>query len=42
MREEDFIGTTYRSMGVARLRAALDAEGWPIAIEVRTEGIKVA
>ncbi len=35
-REEDFIGTTYRSMGVARLRAALDAEGWPIAIEVRT------
>jgi isoquinoline 1-oxidoreductase beta subunit len=35
-REEDFIGTTYRSMGVARLRAVLDAEGWPIAIEVRT------
>jgi isoquinoline 1-oxidoreductase subunit beta len=35
-REEDFIGTTYRSMGVARLRAALDPEGWPIAIEVRT------
>jgi isoquinoline 1-oxidoreductase beta subunit len=35
-REQDFIGTTYRSMGVARLRAALDAEGWPIAIEVRT------
>ena len=35
-REEDFVGTTYRSMGVARLRAALDAEGWPIAIEVRT------
>ncbi len=35
-REEDFIGTTYRSMGVARLRAALDAEGWPIALEVRT------
>jgi len=35
-REEDFIGTTYRSMGIARLRAALDAEGWPIAIEVRT------
>ena len=24
-REEDFVGTTYRSMGVARLRAALDA-----------------
>jgi isoquinoline 1-oxidoreductase subunit beta len=35
-REEDFIGTTYRSMGVARLRAVLDPEGWPIAIEVRT------
>ena len=35
-REEDFINTTYRSMGVARLRAALDADGWPIAIEVRT------
>jgi isoquinoline 1-oxidoreductase beta subunit len=26
-REEDFIGTTYRAMGVARLRAGLDAEG---------------
>jgi isoquinoline 1-oxidoreductase subunit beta len=35
-REEDFVGTTYRSMGVARLRAALDPDGWPIAIEVRT------
>jgi isoquinoline 1-oxidoreductase beta subunit len=35
-REEDFIGTTYRAMGVARLRAALDADGWPIAIDVRT------
>jgi isoquinoline 1-oxidoreductase beta subunit len=35
-REEDFINTTYRAMGVARLRAALDADGWPIAIEVRT------
>jgi isoquinoline 1-oxidoreductase beta subunit len=35
-REEDFVGTTYRSMGGAHLRAALDAEGWPIAIEVRT------
>ena len=30
-REEDFISTTYRAMGVARLRAALDADGWPIA-----------
>ncbi|HUL82547.1 MAG TPA: molybdopterin cofactor-binding domain-containing protein, partial [Gammaproteobacteria bacterium] len=35
-REEDFIGTTYRAMGVARLRAALDADGWPLALEVRT------
>ena len=35
-REEDFIGTTYRAMGVARLKAALDADGWPIALEVRT------
>jgi isoquinoline 1-oxidoreductase beta subunit len=35
-REEDFINTTYRSMGVARLRAALDRDGWPIAMDVRT------
>jgi isoquinoline 1-oxidoreductase beta subunit len=35
-REEDFVSTTYRSMGVARLRAALDADGWPIAWEVKT------
>jgi isoquinoline 1-oxidoreductase beta subunit len=35
-REEDFIGTTYRAMGVARLKAGLDADGWPIAFEVRT------
>jgi isoquinoline 1-oxidoreductase beta subunit len=35
-REEDFVGTTYRAMGVARLRAGLDAEGWPIALDVRT------
>ena len=35
-REEDFIGTTYRAMGVARLRAGLDADGWPISLEVRT------
>jgi isoquinoline 1-oxidoreductase subunit beta len=35
-REEDFINTTYRSMGVARLRAALDRDGWPIAMEVKT------
>ena len=35
-REEDFVGTTYRAMGVARLRAALDDDGWPLAIDVRT------
>jgi isoquinoline 1-oxidoreductase beta subunit len=35
-REEDFINTTYRSIGVARLRAALDKDGWPIATEIRT------
>jgi isoquinoline 1-oxidoreductase beta subunit len=35
-REEDFIGTTYRAMGLARLKAGLDAEGWPVALEVRT------
>src|SRR5438034_9031659 len=35
-REEDFIGTTYRAMGMARLKAGLDGEGWPIALEVRT------
>ncbi|MBT2305090.1 xanthine dehydrogenase family protein molybdopterin-binding subunit [Variovorax paradoxus] len=35
-REEDFINTTYRPMGVARLKAAVDADGWPVAFEVRT------
>jgi isoquinoline 1-oxidoreductase beta subunit len=35
-REEDFINTTFRSQGVARLRAALDPDGWPIAMEVKT------
>jgi isoquinoline 1-oxidoreductase beta subunit len=34
-REEDFIGTTYRAMSVARLRAGLDADGWPVALDVR-------
>ena len=34
-REEDFIGTTYRPMGVSRLKAGLDADGFPIALEVR-------
>jgi isoquinoline 1-oxidoreductase beta subunit len=35
-REEDFIGTTYRAMGMAHLKAGLDADGWPVALEVRT------
>jgi isoquinoline 1-oxidoreductase subunit beta len=35
-REEDFIGTTYRAMGIARLRAGLDENGWPVALEVST------
>jgi isoquinoline 1-oxidoreductase beta subunit len=35
-REEDFINTTYRSAGVARLRAALDQDGWPVAMDVKT------
>ncbi len=35
-REEDFIGTTYRAMGTARLKAGLDADGWPIALDART------
>jgi isoquinoline 1-oxidoreductase subunit beta len=34
-REEDFIGTTYRAMSVAKLRAGLDADGWPVALDVR-------
>jgi isoquinoline 1-oxidoreductase beta subunit len=35
-REEDFVGTTYRAMGLARLKAGLDEDGWPVALEVRT------
>ena len=35
-REQDFIGTTYRARGIARLKAGLDAECWPIALDVRT------
>ena len=35
-REEDWsAGTTYRAMGNARLRAGLDADGYPIAMDVR-------
>jgi isoquinoline 1-oxidoreductase beta subunit len=35
-REEDFIGTTYRAMGVARLKAVLGSDGWPIVLQVQT------
>jgi isoquinoline 1-oxidoreductase beta subunit len=35
-REEDWsVGTTYRAMGAAHLRAGLDADGYPIAMDVR-------
>jgi isoquinoline 1-oxidoreductase beta subunit len=35
-REEDLgIGTKYRPMGVCLFKAGLDADGWPVAIEVR-------
>lgn len=35
-REEDWaVGTTYRAMGAASFRAGLDAEGWPIALDLR-------
>jgi isoquinoline 1-oxidoreductase beta subunit len=36
-REEDWgTGTRYRPMGVGIFKAALDAQGWPIAIEVHS------
>jgi isoquinoline 1-oxidoreductase beta subunit len=38
-REEDWgFGLRPRPMGVAILRAGLDADGWPIAVDVRTSG----
>jgi isoquinoline 1-oxidoreductase beta subunit len=38
-REEDMrLGEKYRPMGVGRFEAALDAEGWPLAIRMRTNG----
>jgi isoquinoline 1-oxidoreductase beta subunit len=38
-REEDMrLGEKYRPMGVAHFEAALDAEGWPLAITMRTNG----
>ncbi|HEY3641645.1 MAG TPA: molybdopterin cofactor-binding domain-containing protein [Xanthobacteraceae bacterium] len=36
-REEDMrLGEKYRPMGIGRFEAALDADGWPLAISVRT------
>ena len=38
-REEDWgTGTRYQPFGVGILKAALDADGWPIAMDVRTTG----
>ena len=38
-REEDTrLGEKYRPMGVGHFEAALDAEGWPLAISLRTNG----
>jgi isoquinoline 1-oxidoreductase beta subunit len=38
-REEDWgTGTKYRPMGAAICRAGLDADGWPIAMDVRSIG----
>jgi len=38
-REEDMrLGEKYRPMGVGRFEAALDANGWPLAIAMRTTG----
>ena len=36
-REEDMrLGEKYRPMGIGRFEAALDADGWPLAISMRT------
>lgn len=38
-REEDIrVGDSYRPAGVAIFRAALDSEGWPVAVHVRSTG----
>ena len=38
-REEDMrLGDKYRPMGIGRFEAALDADGWPLAISMRTNG----
>jgi CO/xanthine dehydrogenase Mo-binding subunit len=40
-REEDWgFGLRPRPMGVGMFKAAVDADGWPIALEVRTTGIE--
>ena len=39
-REEDMrLGEKYRPMGIGRFEAALDADGWPLAISMRTTAI---
>jgi isoquinoline 1-oxidoreductase beta subunit len=38
-REEDMrLGEKYRPMGIGRFEAALDADGWPLAVAMRTVG----
>jgi isoquinoline 1-oxidoreductase subunit beta len=38
-REEDMrLGEKYRPMGIGRFEAALDADGWPLALSMRTNG----
>jgi len=38
-REEDMrLGEKYRPMGIGRFEAALDADGWPLGISIRTNG----
>jgi isoquinoline 1-oxidoreductase beta subunit len=42
-REEDWsVGTTYRAMGVARLHAGLDADGYPVAMDIRAAADQTA
>ncbi len=38
-REEDMrLGEKYRPMGIGQFEAALDADGWPLALRMRTNG----
>jgi isoquinoline 1-oxidoreductase beta subunit len=42
-RDEDWgIGTRFRPMGAGTFKAALDAQGWPIAVEVHSTGADYA